>query len=373
MKPRLTERELGTPPVLSAEEVLETIADAFLAVDRNWRITYVNREAERLLEHPREDLLGRDLWVTFPEARGTTFEREYRRAFESQHAVQFEEFYPPLTRWFDVRAYPSDNHLTIYFHDTTERRQAEEAARFIRERLDQLLQSVDVGLWYCDLPFDELVWNDRTKAHFWLPPDARVTIDTFYDRLHPDDRERVRNDIQQAISQQRTYDTEYRTVSPDGRTKWIRAIGGAFYGSNGQPVRFDGVTVDITAEKDLLEQEQQSRAEAEMLNTVGRALSAELDLEKLVQMITNTATELTRAEFGAFFYNVVDDEGESYTLYTLAGTPRESFTKFPCREKRRCLRPHSGAKQWCDPRISPRIRATATILLTTACQRAIYR
>ena len=96
-----------------------------------------------------------------------------------------------------------------------------------------MLQSVDVGLWYCDLPFSELMWNDRTKDHFWLPPDATVTIDTFYERIHPEDRERVRQDIQHAIAEQCTYDTEYRTLSPDGRIKWIRAIGGLFITNKG--------------------------------------------------------------------------------------------------------------------------------------------
>ena len=66
-----------------------------------------------------------------------------------------------------------------------------------------------------------------------------------------------------------------------------------------------------------------------MLNSIGRALSAELDLEKLVQSITNAATQLTGAAFGAFFYNVLDERGESYTLYTLAGAPREAFSRFP--------------------------------------------
>ena len=290
---------------MEAGAILEAITDAFVAVDRHWRIVYLNGEAERLLSRSRGDLLGRDVWAALPAAIGTTLQREFTRAFDTGQAVHFEHFYPPLQRWFDVRAYPSESHLTAYFHDTTESRKPQDGGGF-HERLDWVLQSVDVGLWYCDLPFDELVWNDRTKDHFWLPSNATVTIDTFYERLHPDDRERIRHEIQHAIAEQRTYDTEYRTVSPDGRIKWIRAIGGAFYGRDGKPVRFDGVTVDITAQKALLVQEQHSRAEAEMLNAIGRALSAELDLEKLVQMITNAARELTGAAFGAFFYNVMD-------------------------------------------------------------------
>ncbi|HEX9983291.1 MAG TPA: GAF domain-containing protein [Thermoanaerobaculia bacterium] len=65
------------------------------------------------------------------------------------------------------------------------------------------------------------------------------------------------------------------------------------------------------------------------LTEVGRVVSAELDLERLVQAVTDAATELTGAQFGAFFYNVLNERGESYTLYTISGVPREAFSKFP--------------------------------------------
>jgi PAS domain S-box-containing protein len=76
----------------------------------------------------------------------------------------------------------------------------------------------------------------------------------------------------------------------------------------------------------LLQEEAQT---LELLNRVGSAVAAEIDLEKAVQVVTDTATQLSGAAFGSFFYNVVDAKGESYTLYTLSGAPREAFAKFP--------------------------------------------
>jgi PAS domain S-box-containing protein len=67
----------------------------------------------------------------------------------------------------------------------------------------------------------------------------------------------------------------------------------------------------------------------EILNRVGRAVAAELDLSRAVQIVTDAATELTGAAFGSFFYNVEDDEGGRYTLYTLSGVPKDTFAKFP--------------------------------------------
>lgn len=124
-----------------------------------------------------------------------------------------------------------------------------------RERLDNLLEAVDIGLWYCDLPFDVLVWDRKVKEHFWLPPDATVLIEDFYARLHPHDRERTRAAIERSIADRSPYDIEYRTVAPPdhlraGAIQWIRAIGYTRYDAAGSPIRFDGITVDITAQKE---------------------------------------------------------------------------------------------------------------------------
>jgi signal transduction histidine kinase len=79
----------------------------------------------------------------------------------------------------------------------------------------------------------------------------------------------------------------------------------------------------------LLEREREARAELETVHRVGQVLSAELDLRALVQGVTDATTEITGARFGAFFYNLLDERGESYTLYTLSGVPREAFDGFP--------------------------------------------
>jgi len=158
--------------------------------------------------------------------------------------------------------------------DVTARRAAEEALLKSQERLQLVLDSSELGLWYCDLPFDVLNWSDLTKSHFWLPTEATVTIDDFYRIIHPDDREKTRFAIDESIASRTHYDVEYRTVNPsDGRTKWIRAIGRGFYDKSGNPYRFDGITIDISEDKQiqterekLLASEKNARTEAERAN-----------------------------------------------------------------------------------------------------------
>ena len=132
----------------------------------------------------------------------------------------------------------------------TDRKRAEEAVRAAEERSEFVREASGVGFWYCDLPFDVLEWDERVKQHFWLPPDARVTIDTFYARIRPDDREPTRRAIEQSIADRAGYDVHYRTVHPGtGEERWVRAIGRTSYAADGTPARFDGVTLDVTAER----------------------------------------------------------------------------------------------------------------------------
>ena len=124
-----------------------------------------------------------------------------------------------------------------------------------RSRADYAARISGVGFWYCDLPFDELLWDARVKEHFFLPPDARVTIDTFYDRILPEDREPTRAAIGASIRDHEPYDIIYRTHHPEsGAVRWVRALGGTAYGADGAPTHFDGVTVDVSAQKQAEEQ-----------------------------------------------------------------------------------------------------------------------
>ncbi len=111
--------------------ILEAMSTAFFSLDTAWRFTYVNAEAERVLDAPREQLLGKALWDLYPDAVGSDFERHYRGAVSTGEPAAFEAYYPaPLDAWYEVRAWPMPEGLFVYFLDITERHQA-------REQLEQ--------------------------------------------------------------------------------------------------------------------------------------------------------------------------------------------------------------------------------------------
>lgn len=111
------------------ETIFNSISDGVAAVDTDWRFTYLNAEAERLLQRSREELLGRNLWEAFPEGAQSPAFEVYRKAREENRLVTAEFFYPPLKTWFSVRAFPHDNGLTIYFQNISQRIETEEKLR----------------------------------------------------------------------------------------------------------------------------------------------------------------------------------------------------------------------------------------------------
>ena len=117
--------------------ILESISDAFIALDREWRFTYINEEAERTLRLTRSELSGRAFWELFPAARGTNLEIQFRRAMDQRHVVHFENYYVPLGRWFEFRIYPAkDEGVSVFCTDVTRRRRTEEAIRETNRALE---------------------------------------------------------------------------------------------------------------------------------------------------------------------------------------------------------------------------------------------
>jgi diguanylate cyclase (GGDEF)-like protein len=125
-----------------ATEALTSISEAVYFLDREDRFTWVNAAAERLLERPAGELVGRRLWEAFPGLAGSPLYRAYCTARATRRAQHLEFFYDPLDRWFEVRAYPDVDGLVVFFRDVHERRTLDEEraaeSSLIRAVLDAL-------------------------------------------------------------------------------------------------------------------------------------------------------------------------------------------------------------------------------------------
>jgi PAS domain S-box-containing protein len=145
----ITREKLAEEKVLKAFEeknvILESIGDAFYAVDRDWIVTYWNKQAEILLKCPKEKILGKYVWDVFPDVVDTLFHKSYQKAFETNTIQHFEAFYEKDQAWFEVTAYPSSGGLSIYLREITERKHAESQLYELNESLlkyaDELIAS----------------------------------------------------------------------------------------------------------------------------------------------------------------------------------------------------------------------------------------
>jgi PAS domain S-box-containing protein len=127
--------------------ILESISDGFFSLNKDLVVTYFNAAAERLLGRRSEEVLGRNVFDAFPEAQGSIFEENYRRAIQEQIALSFETYFgpEPYTNWYDVRVYPHADGISVYFQIVTEQKRAEETLLW-RARTDAAIAELSKAL-----------------------------------------------------------------------------------------------------------------------------------------------------------------------------------------------------------------------------------
>lgn len=122
--------------------VLETIPDAFYALDNNWRFIYLNKNAEQALKKRRKDIIGKKIWEVFPRSTHGQYHTQYQKAFSTGKVIQFEEFSKRLCKWHSVYVYPVANGLYVYFRNITQRKKVQESMNFLAEAGEVLATSL---------------------------------------------------------------------------------------------------------------------------------------------------------------------------------------------------------------------------------------
>ncbi|MDB4881456.1 MAG: two-component sensor histidine kinase [Gemmatimonadetes bacterium] len=261
--------------------VLESIGDAFFALDDNWCFTYVNERAERLLERTRSELVGRSIWDEFPEAVGSTFDSVYHRVMSTRVEERFEEYFPPLDNWFAVSAYPAvTGGIAVYFQNVTARRRAELQFSTLAETMPQLVWST-TGEGYHDY------YNSRWYEYTGMSRDGSQGWN-WKNFLHPDDYERTMEAWAHSLQSGEPYSIEYRfRRAATGEFRWFIGRALPLRDERGRIIRWFGTCTDIddakaaqtdrdaalhSAEQARVEAESANRAKADFLATMSHEL-----------------------------------------------------------------------------------------------------
>ena len=242
-------------------EVLESITDAFFAVDREWRFTYVNSHAQVLFSRAREDLIGERIW------EDPTFYPEYRKAVAEGITARFEAYYPPLGAWYSVRAYPSESGLSVYLQDISERKWAEERIRFQSELLDTVGQAVIAT----DLEGKVLYWNRAAEELYGWSAEEVMGRSVAEFGVTEDLQGRLA-EIMEELRAGRTWSGEFTVLRKDGSSVPVLATNTPVYDERGNLSGIIGVSADITervrAEEALRDAEERYRTLVEQIPAV---------------------------------------------------------------------------------------------------------
>jgi PAS domain S-box-containing protein len=266
-------------PAPAPNAMLERIAAPFYALDRHWRFTYINAQCEAYYGRSRRDLMGQDIWSALPEIAGSTFEEECRRAVSRGEPVHFETLCPLTERWVEVHAYPSDEGMSVYLRDVTDRRSAEaERDRFFAVATDMLVVADFNGYFVRVNP----AWERVTG---WSM--TELTLKPWLSFVHPEDRERTIAEAERILGGSDTLHFENRYLTKDGSYRWISW--------RSRPVPEEGLlycaATDVTERKEAERSLQEARDTLEV-----RIAERTVELERVVGALQEEIEIRNRAE-----------------------------------------------------------------------------
>jgi PAS domain S-box-containing protein len=232
--------------------------------------------------------------------------------------------------------------LLLYFF-TKQSSEHREALEQSEHKMRMIADSLPVLVAYCDTN-EVYQFNNKAYSEWFGGKVENFRGKPVYQVLGKDDYLKSEPARNQALQGQRVT-REMSLQHPKLGERFMSTTYIPDIVEDGAVAGFTVLTSDVTDEKKFALQLQEQNRAVEVVNKVGLSLRAELDLEKIVQLVTDSATELTGAKFGAFFYNVTNESGESFTLYTISGVPREEFSKFPMPRNTKIFGPTFAGKK----------------------------
>ena len=320
--------------ILHLARVVESSDDAIVSKDLNGTITSWNRAAERMFGYTAAEAVGRSIRMIIPSDRQSEEDMVLARIRSGEGVTHFETIRQrkdgTLIQIALTVSPIHDDHGRVIgaskiARDISDRTLAAVASR----RLAAVVESSDDAIITKNLNSIVTSWNRAAEQMFGYT--AEEAIGKSIRMLIPEELQDEEDMVLGRIRAGEKID-HYETVRQrkDGSRLSISLTVSPIRNESGEVVGASKIARDITERSRLLAAAGEHAANTEKLSEVGAVVASTLDREAIIQKVTDIATELTHAEFGAFFYNVSHPEtGDSYMLYTLSGAPREAFAQFP--------------------------------------------
>lgn len=243
--------------VAELNAVFERITDAFIALDNDWRYVYVNSKAGEMHGRDPKDLIGKEIWKESPDVVNEPFYHALQEAKRTRQSQRLELYFSKTERWFEDLIYPSADGMSVYYHDITEKKKAEqkllESERDLKisnERFMLVAKATNDAVWDWDMETN-IIWGNESFCNiFEIDPTQKTTFEEFISRLHYDDKEAVLSNFKEALRNKTTYIIEeFRFKNKNGvyLTLYDRAY--VMYNSEGRAYRMLGAMQDITEQK----------------------------------------------------------------------------------------------------------------------------
>jgi PAS domain S-box-containing protein len=184
--------------------------------------------------------------------------KTYVEAFDARHSFVMQyrlRRHDGEYRWLSdqgVARYDAQGKFAGYIGscvDVTDLVNKDAALQQSEERMRLAADAANLGIWEWDLDKDEIWATNSRRALLGWPASGKIGLEDFISRLHPDDRNRIREAIDDAIHKGKEYDSEYRLILPDGIVRWMTTRGSVHLDDNGEPARLLGISIDITERK----------------------------------------------------------------------------------------------------------------------------
>ena len=330
-----TEQGAGAadPEARRLTAIVDASDDAIVGKDLNGIVRSWNRSAERMFGYTAAEMIGQSIRRIIPADRQYEEDDVLARIRRGDKVDHFET----IRQHKDGTLLPISLSVSPITDEQGRVIGASKIARDIRDRkrLAAIVDSSDDAIVGKTLDGIVTSWNAAAERMFGFA--ARDIVGTSIRRIIPSDRQHEEDEVLARIRRGEKVD-HFETIRQrkDGTLVPISLTVSPIRDERGTVVGASKIARDISDRKRaddertrLLALAERNAAITDKLNRVGTIVASTLDRDAVVQAVTDAATELTGAQFGAFFYNVVNEQGESYTLYTISGVPRDRFSQFP--------------------------------------------